>query len=166
MVALKYRQTNSAWKKGVNEYAFEIVHENALDEIESVGVHEWSYGGCSLVYDEDIAHRLCTPTELKRCKFGENPPNLHETWLDVQARAIKQAVSRIKSCCKCDLQQLLPLFDGTCTYHHTAFASGYFPVDCYRVENYNGRYGRGFRVHVNAPNTTRFHKVEYYIKES
>jgi len=90
----------SAWDKGVELYAEELrehleennlpaTKENLLD-----GAHNWiqySYGGCALIYDADIAERLCTPSELKSKKGGELQPNGRETWLDCQARALSQA---------------------------------------------------------------------------
>lgn len=63
------------------------------------GADNWrhySEGGCSLVYDEDIAERLCTPSELKRCKGGLKAPNARETWFGKQARALYQAWFLIK----------------------------------------------------------------------
>ena len=59
--------------------------------------NEYSWGGCSLIYDYDIAKRLCTPSEYKRKKGGELNPNSHEQWLDTQARALYQAFVKIKS---------------------------------------------------------------------
>jgi hypothetical protein len=56
---------------------------------------EYSYGGCSLIYNGDIAKRLCTPSELKRKRYGELNPNSRENWLDVQARALFRAQNRI-----------------------------------------------------------------------
>ena len=55
---------------------------------------EYSYGGCGLVYDADIAEHYCTPSELKRTRGGDRRPNSCETWLDVQARALRQAAGR------------------------------------------------------------------------
>ena len=52
---------------------------------------EYSYGGCALIYDGDIAARVCTPSELRRTHGGQRDPNPRETWLDVQARALCQA---------------------------------------------------------------------------
>lgn len=52
---------------------------------------EYSWGGSSLVYDNDIAKRLSTKTELKMTRNGERRPNAREEWLDVQARALYQA---------------------------------------------------------------------------
>lgn len=58
--------------------------------------HESSWGGCHLCYDYDIARHYCTPSELKRTRDGERRPNAREEWLDVQARAIYQALSKIR----------------------------------------------------------------------
>ena len=52
---------------------------------------QYSEGGCALIYDADIAERLCSPSELKRCKGGERQPNARETWIECQARALWQA---------------------------------------------------------------------------
>lgn len=103
----------SAWNKGVKEYAYEVVEAIAeyveyveLDNVESVllnGASDWSqysYGGCSLIYDGGIAERLCTPSELKKVtrKDGSvrDKANSRETWLDCQARALHQACRIIK----------------------------------------------------------------------
>ena len=58
---------------------------------------DYSYGGCSLIYDGDIAERLCTPSELKKKDGGRLAPNSQESWLDVQTIALRQACIRIKS---------------------------------------------------------------------
>ena len=99
----------SAWEKGVKEYAIELaqaVAEQAeycgvfpatIQELKAFalnGAQDWSdysYGGNSLIYDGDIAERLCCPSELRRTKGGERNPNSAETWLDVQSRALAQA---------------------------------------------------------------------------
>lgn len=89
-----------AWNKGVELYAEELresLKENNLPAtMENMlnGAKDWkqySWGGSSLVYDEDIAERLCSPSELKRVRGGERKPNSKEEWLDVQARALYQA---------------------------------------------------------------------------
>jgi len=93
----------SAWAKGVEIYAQELqefltesgltaTKENLLNGAQNW--KEYSYGGCALIYDADIAERLCNPSELKRNDNGRLMPNSNETWLDCQARAIYQA-SRI-----------------------------------------------------------------------
>lgn len=95
----------SAWKKGVKDYALELVesaeaeltHENAKAILLN-GAKDWtqySYGGCSAIYDVDIAERLCTPSFFKKKKGGALQPNTRETWLDVQARALSQAFNLI-----------------------------------------------------------------------
>ena len=96
----------SAWKKGVQSYALELLDDDYI-KLETVttgkdglktlllnGASNWrdySYGGCSLIYDNDIAERLCSPSELKRCNGGNWQPSKRENWLDVQTRAIGQA---------------------------------------------------------------------------
>ena len=94
----------SAWSRGVHAYAVELVeslddsadlsNEKLLNKELLNGAGDWqqySEGGCTLVYDADIAERLCSPSALKRCKGGERQPNASETWLDCQARALFQA---------------------------------------------------------------------------
>lgn len=102
--AIEARKTRSAWDKGVTLYALELL-DNVRDlpaadsrqEIQNAllnGARDWyeySRGGCSLIYDGDIAARLCSPSELKRCRGGEWRPNRRESWLGVQARALYQA---------------------------------------------------------------------------
>lgn len=112
-VALKARKDRSAWSKGVTLYAFELVQElqerakyegrNPEPGAECKlwmlnGADDWngySWGGCSLIYNEDIAERLCCPTERKKTRNGERRPNSREDWLDMQARALHQAASRV-----------------------------------------------------------------------
>jgi hypothetical protein len=93
----------SAWRKGVKAYALEML-ESAEDGFAPVallnGAESWraySYGGCSLVYNADIAERLCSPSEYRKTKEGERAPNSKEAWLDVQARACGQAATLIAS---------------------------------------------------------------------
>ena len=109
---LNKRSDRSAWDRGVTAYAYELldnVEDAARDgqPLNSVfkwkvamlnGAQDWdnySYGGSALIYNEDIANRLCTMSELKRTRNGELKPNSRETWLDVQARALYQAQVRI-----------------------------------------------------------------------
>ena len=98
------RRARSAWDKGVTLYALELL-DNLRDlpaadnrqEIQKAllnGARDWreySWGGCAMIYNGDIADRLCSPSELKRCRGGEWRPNRREEWLDVQARALYQA---------------------------------------------------------------------------
>ena len=106
----------SAWDKGVTQYALELVDELAeqigggyVDPAElakprilraallnsAKDWREYSWGGCSLIYDPDIASRLCCPSELKKTRNGERRPNGREEWLDVQGRALFQAANRV-----------------------------------------------------------------------
>lgn len=103
----------SAWGRGVNAYALELVEElreraayegrnpepgKECREWMLNGAQDWnqySWGGSSLIYDGDIAERLCTPSELKKTRHGERRPNSREEWLDTQARALYQACNRV-----------------------------------------------------------------------
>jgi hypothetical protein len=60
--------------------------------------NQYSSGGSSLIFNDDIAERLCTPSELKKTRNGERRPNANEEWLDVQARALYQAEMLILDC--------------------------------------------------------------------
>lgn len=51
-----------------------------------------SEGGCFLCYNSQIAERYSNPTELKRSNGGVKDPNRRESWIDVQTRAIYQAI--------------------------------------------------------------------------
>ena len=94
----------SAWSRGVHAYALELAeaaeaatdyHPGTLRELLLNGASNWneySYGGSALIYDSDIAERVCTPSEFKRFTGGQ-PSG--ETWLDLQARALQQAERRV-----------------------------------------------------------------------
>lgn len=64
-------------------------------------LHEAVYGGNFLIYDYDIAERYCTPSELKKVTRKDGSIRDHanscENWLDVQERAIRQAIRLIIS---------------------------------------------------------------------
>lgn len=114
---LNGRKCRSAWDRGVMQYAEELTEELAeninggyitLEQLATAeerkaallnGAKDWSqysYGGSALIYDYDIAERLCNPSELKRTRNGERNPNSRETWLDCQARALSQASSKVR----------------------------------------------------------------------
>lgn len=109
---LEKRNDRSAWNKGVTGYALELLDGlecetyESKDELKKAllnGADSWtaySWGGCSEIYNEDIAARLCTPSELKKTKNGERRPNAGEEWLDVQTRALFQACNRIMKATK------------------------------------------------------------------
>lgn len=92
----------SAWNRGVVRYAMDLMNDVDGKEITEKNLlggadnwKEYSYGGCALIYDEDICHRLCTPSEIKKMHNGERRPNKQENWIDVQARALFQAAQLI-----------------------------------------------------------------------
>jgi len=106
------RKTRGAWDKGVKEYALELLeglqelvtdgyatletltNRKAVKKTLLNGADDWSqysWGGSALIYDGDIAERLCCPSELKKTRNGERRPNSREEWLDTQARALYQA---------------------------------------------------------------------------
>ena len=96
---IRYRKARSAWERGVIAYAYEILGNCKNDEIPTKkhllnGADNWkeySYGGCSFVYNADICLRLCTPSTIKKTKNGMRNPNGKENWLDVQTRALYHA---------------------------------------------------------------------------
>lgn len=106
----------SAWSKGVTAYAEDFLERLETDidggyfDIEDLAApnmlareflngapnwHEYSWGGCALIYDKDIADRLCTPSEWEKTRHGARRPNSREEWLDVQERALSQAAGRL-----------------------------------------------------------------------
>lgn len=110
---LQAKKNRSAWDKGVQMYAEELMDDlqmivdydpdalsnaNMLRKALLNGADSWSqysWGGCSLIYNDEIAERLCTASELKRTHNGERRPNTSEEWLDTQARALFHASNRI-----------------------------------------------------------------------
>lgn len=111
---LETRKDRSAWDKGVTMYARDLLDEiqertnyehkepenaDELKEYALNGAESWdqySWGGSALIYNGDIAERLCNPSELKKTRNGERRPNSREEWLDTQARALFQAYNRIR----------------------------------------------------------------------
>lgn len=104
------RAWRSAWARGVRYYAVMILEDfeewakfNEANGEELPTIDEatalngagswlaWAYGGCGLVYDSAICAALCTESEKKRTDNGARQPNPRETWLDVEARAARQA---------------------------------------------------------------------------
>lgn len=100
----------SAWNKGVDQYAKELKREfrenygrQKITEDKLLnGAKDWkeySYGGMSLIYNDDIAGRLANPSELKKARgksgYVGSMANKNESWLDVQARALYQASRKI-----------------------------------------------------------------------
>lgn len=115
--AIEERKERSAWGRGLKVYASELLDglEEGIaggyidaDDLQAPkivgkallnGADDWasySWGGSALIYDGDIAERLCSPSELKKTRNGERRPNSREEWLDVQARALYQAARRVR----------------------------------------------------------------------
>ena len=113
LAALEARKDRSAWNKGVTAYAIDLLDQyqeraeyegreaasrKELEEWLLNGASTWgeySWGGSALIYNGDVAKRLCNPSELKRTHNGERRPNSREEWLDTQARALAQAAKRL-----------------------------------------------------------------------
>ena len=99
----------SAWSRAVHTYAVELVeslddsadlsNDTLLRKAMLNGADDWqqySEGGCALIYGSDIAERVCSPSELKRTRNGERPPNARENWIECQARALAQAAALVR----------------------------------------------------------------------
>ena len=114
--AVTQTPARSAWARGVKEYALEMLEDMAFNAEHGYldsdsfsnskmlmntllnGADDWnqySWGGSALIYDGDIAKRLCNASELKKTRNGERKPNSSEEWLDTQARALGQAARLI-----------------------------------------------------------------------
>lgn len=106
--AIEKKSARSAWDKAVKTYAQELLEElpqnveyGNVDSLKADmlnGADDWkqySWGGCSLIYNEEIAERVCSPSEFKKSRNGERRPNSREEWLDTQARALSQASNLI-----------------------------------------------------------------------
>ena len=109
---LQTQKARSKWQKGVIIYSVMLLekiqedHDQINDNItfkdlETLllnGAKNWnrySWGGNALIFNEDIAKMLSTPSELKKYNNGEKKPNHKEEWLDTQARALTQAFYKI-----------------------------------------------------------------------
>ena len=101
---IQARRPRSVYSRAVQTYALELLEDiedhaaPITDELLRNGARTWqdySYGGSALIYDADIAERLCSPSELKRKRGGDVPPSRVTTWLDCQARALYLAARLI-----------------------------------------------------------------------
>jgi hypothetical protein len=95
----------SAWRRGVIAYARDLLEDYPDGELVTekgllngaMNWREYSEGGITLVYDRDIAKRLCAPWKLRRTDNGRLPPNGIETWIEYRTRALihaKRAILR------------------------------------------------------------------------
>ncbi|MCM1516190.1 MAG: hypothetical protein NC080_07270 [Paraprevotella sp.] len=102
---------DTAWDVGVRSAALEIWdriiesgeypdNENLLYKSMLNGAQDWhqySYGGCALVYDIDIARRYMRYSDLVNIIGGRFELE-GKNWLDVQADALYQAADLIAAC--------------------------------------------------------------------
>lgn len=113
--AINTSSARSAWARGVKAYALDLVENleycagyeerkpynmKELRRWMLNGAADWkqySEGGCALIYNRQIAERLCTVSELKKTDNGRKDPNPRESWIDVQSRALYQAARLIES---------------------------------------------------------------------
>lgn len=100
---------NSAWRRGIYEYAEEILQSidnydlprSSYNELETILLngsrnwHAYSYGSKSLTSDKDICERLATKNEQVKRQHGKLKPSPNENWLDCQTRALFQASNLI-----------------------------------------------------------------------
>lgn len=107
---IKKQNPRGVWANAVKDDALELLREIELDETDLSNSHtlekallggaenwkQYSWGGCALCYNKDIALHYCTPSELKKTDYGNRRPNKEEEWLDLQARALFQASELIK----------------------------------------------------------------------
>ena len=119
------KRCRSAWDKGVRLYALELIdsieevaewegeqpaNEHELKRLALNGAADWqqySEGCCSLIYNKQIAERLCTASELKKTDNGRKAPNARESWIDCQTRALFQAWIKVSTAFQA-AQQILP----------------------------------------------------------
>lgn len=110
---IKKVDCRSHWAKGVKAYAVAMVESIEYKKevsprfIKSAllnGARDWnqySEGGCALIYNKDIAKRLCTPSELKKLTRSDGSlqdrPNSRENWIQCQARALFQACELVSN---------------------------------------------------------------------
>lgn len=104
--AVAASKVKSAWTKGVRRTALDLLDSLEGDYSQAALLNgaenwqAWSYGGCGLIYDADIAQVFCSPSELRRVRGGDRQPSAQESWLDLQARAAGQAARLIARAAK------------------------------------------------------------------
>lgn len=114
---IEHISCKSHWERAVRDYALEMIdqcdrtnitsykqipnHCGALNMEDYAIARDLSKGGCFEIYNDDIAKRLCTPSQLKRYtrKDGTVRDLPRESWLDVQTRAVYQAIVLLRSAC-------------------------------------------------------------------
>ena len=148
---IESQPARSAWGRGVKTYALEMIDNleeyndgevpsgtNEMTDWLLNGANDWkqaSEGGSWLIYNGDIAQRLCSPAELKKVAGGKRQPNKRETWIDVQARALHQAANMV-------FKAAYPIIGMGSEYKQKSFDK----------DKTHHNYGGGY----NVPNTNAF----------
>ncbi len=98
----------SQWERGVEFYAHflaERINDNSLpDNIEvkdtfetllngAENWHQFAWGGCGQIYNDDIANTLLTPSQRKRITQADTFNGYH--LLDIEAHALANAAARV-----------------------------------------------------------------------
>lgn len=81
------------WRADQNEAIPALSLDVVLDG--ALGWHQYSYGGCALVYDGDIAKTVFTPAQFTKWEQGRKVTD--EPMLDIQARALAAGWRVLKS---------------------------------------------------------------------
>lgn len=151
--------------RGVNELARYILSnamDNNFEKVELANLREvllngakdfaqYAQGGQLIIYNEDIAICLCTPSELRHCTAKDGTlkdPNRRETWMDVQARAATQAWQLIRDCAASCAETVYAVRDNVTG--KDIFTGSRFACLCRRgrMENETGELGLTSRFEV------------------
>ena len=107
----------SKWERAVRDYALAMIsqcdkkditsYKQLLNHCDAARMSDYaiaqdlSEGGCFEICNAAIAKRLCAPSELKRHtrKDGTIRDLPHESWIDVQTRAVYQAILLLERAC-------------------------------------------------------------------
>lgn len=107
----------SKWERAVKDYALEMIaqcdkkditsYKQLLNHCDAARMTDYalakalSEGGCFEISNAAIAKRLCTPSQLKRYtrKDGTVRDLQHESWIDMQTRAVYQAILLLEHAC-------------------------------------------------------------------
>lgn len=162
---LEERKEKSCWKRGVNELARYILSnamDNGRERVELANLREvllngakdfaqYSQGGQLIIYNEDVAICLCSPSELRRCTAKDGAlkdPNRREIWMDVQARAAGQAWRLIRDCAASCAETVYAVRDNE--KGKVIFTGSRFACLCRRgkIENETGEFGLTSRFEV------------------
>ena len=99
--AIKAIKPRGAWARARQTYALELLADVEGEFTPSKllnGSESWqafSEGGCALIYDEEIAERVCCPSEFINRRQGRISPNPMENWIQCQTRCLKEAANLI-----------------------------------------------------------------------